>query len=165
MEGATPNGEGRWCEFTGAPPPPARWRTSGKKHGVAPSTSSPSRAAPSARPASGDKRVRRRTALYRRGLGQSVPTCVQCEFPGTAWTTTARAAPSDSADLQLSKSCTTCMRHPRFVRWPPIRRHRRDPQRRKSSIDPALAETAMAFDGGPVTPAFPPLWQGSAFAL
>ena len=47
----------------------------------------------------GDARGRRRTALYRRGLGESVPTHVQCGFPGTAWTTTARALPSDSADL------------------------------------------------------------------
>ena len=45
VEGATPDGEGRWCEFTGAPPPPARWRTSAKKQGVAPSTISPYRAA------------------------------------------------------------------------------------------------------------------------
>ena len=31
-----------------------------------------------------------------------------------------------------------------------IRRHRFDPQRRKSSIIPAPAETAMAFDGVPI---------------
>ncbi len=46
VEGATPTGEGRWCDHSGAPPTPARCRTSGKKQGVAPSTSSPSCAAP-----------------------------------------------------------------------------------------------------------------------
>ena len=33
-----PAGEGRWCDHSGAPPPPARWRTSAEKQGVAPST-------------------------------------------------------------------------------------------------------------------------------
>ena len=36
-----PAGEGRWCDHSGAPPPPARWRTSAEKQGVAPSTSTP----------------------------------------------------------------------------------------------------------------------------
>ena len=108
VEGATPDGEGRWCDHSGAPPPPARWRTSAEKQGVAPSTNSPYRAA---------RRVRRRTrrprptALFRRGLGESVPTHVQCGFPGKAHTTAARAAPSDSAVLWLSKECTTCVHH------------------------------------------------------
>jgi len=59
----------------------------------------PSRAAPPtrrARPAHADPHP---TALYRRGHGQSVPTRLQCGLPGTALTTTARALPSDSADL------------------------------------------------------------------
>ena len=41
VEGATPRGEGRWCDHSGAPPSPARWRTSAEKTGVAPSTFSP----------------------------------------------------------------------------------------------------------------------------
>ncbi len=45
------------------------------------------------------------------------------------------------------------MSHPPFVRWPPIRRHGRDPRRRSLSIVPAPAESAMAFDGGPFTSA------------
>ena len=51
----------------------------------------------------------------------------------------------------MSNACTTCLRHPPLVRWPPIRRHGRDPRRRKLSTHPAPAEAAMAFDGGPIT--------------
>ena len=90
------------------------------------------------------RRGRRPTALYRRGLGESVPTHVRCGFPVRDPATAGRAAPSDSAVLWLSNACTTCVRHPTFVRWPPIRRHERDPQRRKSSIDPAPAEAAVS---------------------
>ncbi len=67
-----------------------------------------------------------------------MPTRVQCGCPGTAWTTTARASPSESGALGLLKgratSCATSVRHPPFVRWSPIRRHVLDPRRRKSSI-------------------------------
>ena len=52
---------------------------------------------------------RRPTALYRGGLGESVPTHVQCGFPGRAHTTAGRAAPSDSAVLWLPNACTTCV--------------------------------------------------------
>ena len=90
-----PEGRGKWW----APLTPPRWRTSAEKGGVAPSTSSPSRAAPRRAVRGGDARCRRRTRLYPGGFGESVPTRVQCGFPGTAWTTTARASPSDSADL------------------------------------------------------------------
>ena len=55
------------------------------------------------------------------------------------------AAPSDSATLWLSNACTTWMSHPTLVRWTPIRRHRRDPQRRKSSIDPAPGASLRRF--------------------
>ncbi len=51
-----------------------------------------------------DTRCRRPTGLYPIGLGKSVPTCVQCGFPGTAWTTAARASPSESGALGLSKA-------------------------------------------------------------
>ena len=85
----------------------------------------------------------RRTALYPREFGESVSTRVQWGFSGKAPTTTARASPSDSADLQLSKSCTTWVRHPTLVRWSPIRRHELDPRRRKSSIYPASVETVV----------------------
>ena len=98
--GSDPRREGEVVDFGvhhlplpgGAPAP--------KKVGVALSTIPPSRAAPRR-----TVRGRARTgpaphgALLRRGFGQSVPIHVQCGFPGTAWTTTARALPSDSADL------------------------------------------------------------------
>ena len=67
-----------------------------------------------------------------------MPTRVQCGFPGTAWTTTARASPSESGALGLLKgrttSCATYARHPPSERVTPIRRHVLDPRRRKSSI-------------------------------
>ena len=134
VEGATPENEG-WKDgqrpghlSTGS------WHTSGQKGGFAPSTSSPSRAAPRRAVRGGGHAGRRPTALYRGGLGESVSTHVQCGFPGTALTTAARAAPYDSAVLWLPNACTTCMRHPTLVRWPAIRRHGRAPRRRKSSI-------------------------------
>ncbi len=148
VEGATPAGEGRWCDHRGAPPPPARCRTSGQKGGVAPSTSSPSCAAPRRGVRGGDTRCRRPTGLYPIGCGQSVPTHVQCGFPGTVWTTTARASPSESGALGLLKgratSCATYVRHPPFVRWSPIRRHVLDPRRRKSSIIPRPLEAGFS---------------------
>ena len=148
VEGATPAGEGRWCDHRGAPPPPARCRTSGQKGGVAPSTSSPTRAAPRRGVRAGDTRCRRPTGLYPIGFGQSVPTHVQCGFPGTAWTTTARASPSESGALGLlngrATSCATSVRHPPFVRWSPIRRHVLDPRRRKSSIIPRPFEAGFS---------------------
>ena len=99
VEGATPPRGGVSGGPKGGPLTPPRWRTSAEKGGVAPSTSSPSRAAPRRAVRGGDARGRRRTTLYPRGFGESVPTRFQCGFPGTAWTTTARASPSDSADL------------------------------------------------------------------
>ena len=74
----------------GGPFTPPRCRTSGQKGGVAPSTSSPSGAAPRRAVRGGDTLAPRRTARYRSGFGKSVPTCVQCGFPGTTWTTKAR---------------------------------------------------------------------------
>ena len=50
---------------------------------------------------------RRPATLYRRGLGESVPTHVQCGCPGKAHATAGRAAPSESAALGLSNACTT----------------------------------------------------------
>ena len=100
-------------------PPPPVWRHDAPCEGV-------------------DTRCRHRTGLYPIGLGQSAPTRVQCGFPGTTWTTTARASPSESGALGLLKgratTCATSVRHPPFVSGPPIRRHGRDPRRRKSSI-------------------------------
>ena len=117
-------------------PPPCR--TSGKKQGVAPSTSSPSRVAPRRAVRGSGHAMPAPRWLYPRGLGESVPTRVQCGFPGTTWTTTARATPSESGVLGLLKgratTCATYVRHPPFVRWSPIRRHVLDPRRRKSSI-------------------------------
>ena len=66
------------------------------------------------------------------------------DFQERASTTTARAAPSDSAVLWLPNACTTWMRHPTLVRWPPIRRHGLDPQRRKSLIDPRPLGTGFS---------------------
>ena len=137
VEGATPN-RGEGGEFWRAPPTPARWRTSAKNRGVAPSTSSPSCAAPRRAVRGGHARGRHRTTLYRRALQESVPTRAQCGFSGTARTTTARATPSESGALGLLKgratTCATYVRHPTFVAVSPIRRHGRDPRRRKSSI-------------------------------
>ena len=123
---------------------PSRWRTSAEKEGVAPSTISPSRATRRRAGRGGGHAGRRPTALYRGGLGESVPTHVQCGFPGIASTTAARAAPSDSAVLWLSIACTIWLSHPTLVRWPPIRRHGLDPRRRKLSIHPAPAEPAVS---------------------
>ena len=121
-----------------APSPPARWRTSAEKMGVALTTISSSRAA-SRRTARGEENAtRHRTARYRSGFGQSAPTLVQCGFPGTAWTTTARALPSERGALGWLKgratTCATSVDHPPFVSGPPLRRHVLDPRRRKSSI-------------------------------
>ncbi len=138
VEGATPEKGRGGGGFWRAPPPPPRCRTSGKKQGVAPSTSSPPvwRHDPACEGV--DTRCRRPTGLYPIGFGQSVPTRVQCGFPGTAWTTTARASPSESGALGLlngrATTCATYARHPPFERVTPIRRHVLDPRRRKSSI-------------------------------
>ena len=90
-------------------------------------------------------------------LGNPCQPASNAGFPGTAWTTTARASPSESGALGLLKgratSCATSVRHPPFVRWSPIRRHGRDPRRRKLSIHRAPTGTTMAFDGGPITSA------------
>ena len=51
-----------------------------------------------------DTQCRRRTGLSPGALGQSVPTRVQCGFPGTAWTTTARTAPSEREALWWSQA-------------------------------------------------------------
>ena len=98
-------------------------------------------------------RGRRPTALFRTGFEESVPTRVQCGFPGKVSTTAARATPSDSAVLWLPNACTTCMRHPPSKRGTPIRRHGLDPRRRKLSTRPAPAEGGVvaAFDGGSMT--------------
>ena len=81
-------------------------------------------------------------------LWQSVPTRVQCGFPGTTWTTTARASPSESGALGFLKgratSCATYVRHSPFVSGPPIRRHVLDPRRRKSSMVPRPFEAGDA---------------------
>ena len=67
-----------------------------------------------------------------------MPTRVQCGFPSTTWTTTARTSPSESGALGWLKgratSCATYVGQPPFVSGPPIRRHVLDLQRRKSSI-------------------------------
>ena len=42
---------------------------------------------------------------------------------------------------------------PPFISGPPLGRHRRDPQRRESSIIPAPAEATVAFNGGPIASA------------
>ena len=119
----------------GGPLTPPRWRTSAEKGGVAPSIIPASRTARRRAVRGRDTRGPRPTALYRSGLGESVPTHVQCGFPVKDPATAARAAPSDSAVLWLPNACTTWMRHPTLVRWPPIRRHGLDPRRQKSSID------------------------------
>ena len=139
--GSDPRRGGGDGEFWRAPSPPARWRTSAEKPGVAPSTIPPFRAARRRGGRGRETRGRRPTALYRGG-GESLPTRVRYGFPGIASTTTASAAPSDSAVLSLPNACTTCLRHPTLVRWPPIRRHGRDPRRRKLSAHPAAAEAA-----------------------
>ena len=108
------------------------------------STIPPSRAARRRAGRGGDNaRRRRRTALYPKGLGESVPTHVQCGFPGTA--------------------CTTGVRHPTLVRWPPIRRHRRDPRRQKTSIIPAPLEAGVSSSAWSILPtaAARPPWRST----
>ena len=65
------------------------------------------------------------------------------------------------------KSRATHVRHRGFFGGAFVRRHRLDPQRRKSSIDPAPAEAAVAFNGGPITsPSLPPVARlSSTFCL
>ena len=171
VDGATPEKGREGGGFWRAPPPPARWRTSAKNPGVAPSTSSPSRAAPRRAKRGCDTPCRHRTGLYPIGFAQSVPTRVQCGFPGTTWTTTARTSPSESGALGWLKgratSCATYVGHPPFVSGPPLRRHVLDPRRRKSSITSRPLEagfschrlnellyggtaSVVAFDGGPI---------------
>ena len=137
MEGATPAGEGRWCDHRGAPPPPARCRTSGQKGGVAPSTSSPSRAAPRRTGRGGDTPGAAPPRLSQPTRGIRANQCpIRLSRQGPDYTS--EGAPSEREALWLSKacatSCATYVRHPPFVRWPPIRRHVLDPRRRKSSI-------------------------------
>ena len=52
--------------------------------------------------------------------------------------------PSEREALWLSKVCTIQVNNLVSVEYSPIRRHRRDPQRRKSSIDSAPAKTASS---------------------
>ena len=136
--GSDPPKRGRGSGPLSGPLTPPRWRTSAKNRGVAPSTSSPPVWRHDAPCEGVDTPCRRRTGLYPKGFGQSAPTRVQCGFPGTTWTTTARTSPSESGALGLLKgratSCATYVRHPPFVSGPPIRRHVLDPRRRKSSI-------------------------------
>ena len=101
MEGATPLKGSVYRAPLCAPVNARRCRTSGQKRGVAPSTISPSRAAPRRAVRGGDNARRRRTTLYRRGFGESVPNRVQCGFPGTDCTTTTRGLPSDSKEGTL----------------------------------------------------------------
>ena len=114
VEGATPENEGRKGGQRPGHLSTRSWRTSGQKTGVAPSTSSPSCAAPRRAVRGGDAWGRRRTTLYRRGFEESVPTRFQCGFPGTAWTTTARAPPSERGALGWSKACATWCATPPF---------------------------------------------------
>ena len=77
-----------------------------KKGGSLPPPSPVSCGAPTRRARRG-RAGRRPAALYRGGLGESVPTLVQRRFSGTAHATVGRAAPSESAALWLSNACTT----------------------------------------------------------
>ena len=148
VEGATPEKGRGGGGFWRAPPPPPRCRTSGKKQGVAPSTSSPSRVAPRRGVRGGGHAMPAPHGALPHRMWQSVPNRFQCGFPGTTWTTTARAAPSESGALGLLKgratSCATSVRHPPLVSGPPIRRHVLDPRRRKSSIIPRPLEAGFS---------------------
>ena len=97
-------------------------------------------------------------SLCRRRRGKCSLFRVQCGVSGKSLTTPGRAPPSEREALWLSKACATYVRHQVFVSGALIRRHRLDPQRRKSSIIPAPAEAAVAFNGGPITAAsLPPV--------
>ncbi len=126
-------------------PPP--WRTSGQNGGALPPLPPPPVRRDDAPCEGVDTRCRRPTGLYPIGFGQSVPTRVQCGFPGTSWTTTARASSSESGALGLLKgrvtSCATYARHLPSERVTPIRRHVLDPRRRKSSIISRLLEAGI----------------------
>ena len=96
---ATPKNGGGNGEFWRAPSPRPGGAPAPKIGGGALTTSSPSR-----RSAPGEAGTRQPLPRHgwRSRCGESVPTRVQCGFPGTAWTTTARASPSDSAELQFN---------------------------------------------------------------
>ena len=127
VEGATPRGEGRWCELTGAPTPPPRWRTSVQKRGVAPSTITPYRAA-------------------RRRAGRGGDTRGGAPLRFTAEDSRNPCQPMSNADFQVKptpqrgglrplrvarcgvKRVHHLRAHRYVVAVSPIRRHRRDPQ-------------------------------------
>ena len=77
--------------FCLSPFTPPRCRTSGQKRGVAPSTFSPSRAARSPPGGRGPRRAQPRLPL----LSRTRETPVPCGFSGKAYTTAAKASPSE----------------------------------------------------------------------
>ena len=106
VEGATPDRGGKVSGGLSTLPP-ARGAPAPKNPGSLPPLPPPPVPRHDALCEAADTRCRHRTGLYPGGLGQSVPTRVQCGFPGTAWTTTARAAPSEREALRWSKACAT----------------------------------------------------------
>ena len=131
-------------------------RTSGQKGGVAPSTSTPLVRRAGAPGEGGKREAQPRFALSQRTRKMLVIPRPMPRF-GKMPNHNGEGLPSEREALWLSKACATCVRHQVFFSGALIRRHRRDPQRRKSSIHPAPAEAAMAFDGGAITSAsFPP---------
>ena len=154
MEGATQKrgGDG---EFWHAPPSPARWRTSAENEGVALTTSSPSGAAPRRAVRGGTREAQPRFALSQptRGIhANPLPIRLSRQGPDHS----SEGSPSESAALWWLKACatwcTTYVRHPPFVRWPPIRRHVLDPARRKLPIIPAPAEAVDSSSAWSILP-------------
>ena len=83
-------------------------------------------------------------SLGRKGRGKSVLSRVQCGVWGMPQTTTARAPPSLREALWRSNKWAIQVGYPPCVNGPPLRRHRRDPQRRKSSIIPRPFNTGLS---------------------
>ena len=113
VEGATP----RFSVSAGmSAKKPTRGVLEGGNMGVAPSTSTPSRAARRLAGRRGGGARRSLASLYRRGGGKAVSSRAPCGVSEKHRTTTARTPPSESDALWWSKSCPASVSGPAFVR-------------------------------------------------
>ena len=114
-----------------------------------------------ARRARGGHARRSLASLFRMGRGKSVLSRVPCGVSEKSRTPTARAPPSEREALWLSKSCPVQVANPTLVKWTPIRRHRRHPQRRKLSIIPRPGSGQDRSGGGPLVQVWRRRWVRS----
>ena len=110
VEGATLKTRGGRVARGLATFPPARGAPAAKMRGSLPPPPPP----PVRRHAAPCEAGRHRTALCRREFGGSLPTRLQCGFPGTTWTTTARTSPSEKGALEWSKRAPPLCATPRL---------------------------------------------------